>query len=168
MTTAANAPCGHGTALILADFWPNALYDAREGVYRDMATTATMTMGGVMHYVSLDIGNLKRWFAGTIGATGTSRSTTTATSSTSLIVAAIMTGPPSTTRKLASSATRTRSTRRPVQDRRHQTTVLEGGEDRNERDGLQIYGARVENTVAGVLPGGAPAGNVAFERAQHR
>ena len=30
-----------------------------------MATTADMTMGGVMHYVELDVGNLKRWFART-------------------------------------------------------------------------------------------------------
>ncbi len=27
-------------------------------------------MGGVMNYVALDIGNLKRWFTGTIGTTG--------------------------------------------------------------------------------------------------
>ena len=47
------------------------LYDAREGSYREVATTAPMTMGGVMNYVSIDVGNLKRWFAGTIGATGT-------------------------------------------------------------------------------------------------
>jgi hypothetical protein len=52
--------------------WPQVLYDAREGSYRDVATTLmTMNMGGVINYVALDIGNLKRWLNGTIGATGT-------------------------------------------------------------------------------------------------
>lgn len=58
------------------DWWPNALYDAREGSFRDSAavpgmTTSPMVMGGVMHYISLDVNNLKRWLAGTIGTTGT-------------------------------------------------------------------------------------------------
>ncbi len=52
------------------DYWPLALYDTREGTYREVATTAAMTMGGIMHYVELDVLNLKRWFAGTIGTTG--------------------------------------------------------------------------------------------------
>ena len=30
-----------------------------------MATTAGMTMGGVMHYVEIDMANLKSWFART-------------------------------------------------------------------------------------------------------
>ena len=158
----ANAPCGHGTSLMPTDFWPNALYDAREGVYRDVATTATMTMGGVMHYVSIDIGNLKRWFAGTIGTTGN-----LALNNNGYIVYFsdrrgnhdwdavndAETGEYGNEDSINSAAGAGSSA---------PNTVLEGGEDRNERDGLQIYGARVENTVAGVLPGGAPAGNVAF------
>lgn len=52
------------------DYWSNALYDAREGNYRDVATNAAMTMGGLMHYIAIDVANLKRWFAGDIGATG--------------------------------------------------------------------------------------------------
>lgn len=52
------------------DYWPNTLYDAREGAARDLATDAQMTMGGMMHYVTLDVGNLKRWLAGDIGTTG--------------------------------------------------------------------------------------------------
>ena len=53
------------------DYWPNALYDAREGDARwfDPAL-AGMRMGGVMNYVTLDVGNLARWFAGTIAGTG--------------------------------------------------------------------------------------------------
>jgi hypothetical protein len=57
------------------DWWPNALYDAREGSFRDSAaivgmTTQPMRMAGVMHYISLDVANLKRWLAGDIGTTG--------------------------------------------------------------------------------------------------
>jgi hypothetical protein len=54
------------------DWWPNALYDAREGNYRPgIATTSPMTLGGVINYIALDVNNLRRWFAGEIGATGT-------------------------------------------------------------------------------------------------
>jgi hypothetical protein len=53
------------------NYWPNVLFDAREASYRELAITAPMRMGGVMNYVSIDIGNLKRWFAGAIGTTGT-------------------------------------------------------------------------------------------------
>ncbi len=52
------------------DWWPNTLYDAREGSVRDTATTAPMNMGGVMQYIALDANNLKRWFSGATGATG--------------------------------------------------------------------------------------------------
>ena len=57
------------------DYWPNALYDAREGDYRDgVAITgdgSAMRVGGLMNFVALDINNLNRWFAGTTGTTGT-------------------------------------------------------------------------------------------------
>jgi hypothetical protein len=55
------------------DYWPNALYDTREGNVRDTNAIGAMnlTLGGVMHYVALDVNNLRRWLAGTIGATGT-------------------------------------------------------------------------------------------------
>ena len=56
------------------DYWPNALYDTREGNIRDASTqrgTTTMTLGGIMHYVELDVANLKKWLAGTTGASGT-------------------------------------------------------------------------------------------------
>jgi hypothetical protein len=65
------AACAYGTTLLATDFWPNNLYDAREGAYRDVATTTPMMMGGIIGYVSLDVANLKKWFAGTIGTTGT-------------------------------------------------------------------------------------------------
>jgi hypothetical protein len=54
------------------NFWPNVLYDTREGDLRDNISTAqtTVYLGGVMHYVELDIGNLVRWFTGAIGTSG--------------------------------------------------------------------------------------------------
>jgi hypothetical protein len=65
------AACGYGGTTLATDFWPNNLYDAREGAYRDVATTTPMMMGGIIGYISLDVANLKKWFAGTIGTTGT-------------------------------------------------------------------------------------------------
>ena len=61
------------------DYWPNQLYDTREGNYRDVATTGSgsgMRVGGVMGYVTLDIANLAQMVCGRhsrAGATGTSR-----------------------------------------------------------------------------------------------
>jgi hypothetical protein len=53
------------------DFIANALYDPREGTYRDtQPATAPVTIGGVMYYIGLDVNNLRRWFLGQIGATG--------------------------------------------------------------------------------------------------
>ncbi len=58
------------------DFWPNELYDTREGYNRQSAPTTTfanqVTLGGTMNYVELDINNLAKWFSGTIGASGLS------------------------------------------------------------------------------------------------
>ncbi len=53
-------------------YWPNVLYDTREGALRDNIPTAqtTVYLGGVMHYIELDANNLARWFRGEIGASG--------------------------------------------------------------------------------------------------
>jgi hypothetical protein len=53
-------------------YWPNVLYDTREGALRDNIPTAqtTVFLGGVMHYLELDINNLCRWFRGALGASG--------------------------------------------------------------------------------------------------
>jgi hypothetical protein len=53
-----------------SNFWPNVLYDAREGARRDIDAQAGIFWSGVMHYVELDVNNLRRWFDGTIGNTG--------------------------------------------------------------------------------------------------
>jgi hypothetical protein len=52
------------------DYWPNALYDAREGQFRDGLADGNMRVGGIMHYIELDMNNLRRWLRGQIGASG--------------------------------------------------------------------------------------------------
>ncbi len=74
-TPAANAPCGVNGAnwnQTRTDYWPLTLYDTREGKPRDneAAASANIYLSGVMHYMELDVNNLRRWLAGTIGATG--------------------------------------------------------------------------------------------------
>ncbi len=53
------------------DFWPNALYDPREGHVRDNLGGTDLALGGIMQYVELDANNLRRWLAGQIGTRGT-------------------------------------------------------------------------------------------------
>lgn len=57
------------------NWYPINFYDAREGEPRDKKQNAanynTVTTNGVMNAVELDVGNLKRWLAGTIGTSGT-------------------------------------------------------------------------------------------------
>jgi hypothetical protein len=56
------------------DYWPNVLFDPREGDPRDTVPAAPNNvrpaLGGVMHYVELDVNNLARWFTGAIGTNG--------------------------------------------------------------------------------------------------
>jgi hypothetical protein len=73
--------CGNGST-VATDYWPNVLFDTREGTLRDTAVAAPasapanppnfapLMLGGVMHYIELDMNNLRRWFAGQIGLTG--------------------------------------------------------------------------------------------------
>jgi hypothetical protein len=53
-------------------YWPNTLYDTREGVLRDNIpeNRYELYLGGVMHYIELDISNLCRWFRGEVGFSG--------------------------------------------------------------------------------------------------
>ena len=54
------------------DYIPNVMFDTREGNIRDAnaTTVQTATLGGAMSYIELDVRNLARWLAGTIGAGG--------------------------------------------------------------------------------------------------
>jgi hypothetical protein len=67
---ATNCPSQHGT-----DYWPNVLFDTREGTLRDYITPTSAgnivsnpTLAGSMYYVELDISNLAACLTGT--ATG--------------------------------------------------------------------------------------------------
>jgi hypothetical protein len=81
---AGNSYCGTTTDTSPTDYWPNVLYDTREGLSRDNAlgpdtnnanSNAYITAQGAMYYIELDIGNLEKWFAGTLaGSTGTNAS----------------------------------------------------------------------------------------------
>ena len=60
------ATCFYGGGMVQqsSDFWPNVLFDTREAVHRD-AAAAGLTLAGTMHYVTIDVVNLAKWFAGT-------------------------------------------------------------------------------------------------------
>jgi len=62
-----------------ADYWPNALFDTREGNLRDVTPTGTLgginysqmvTLGGVMQYIELDAKNLAKYLSGALGGSG--------------------------------------------------------------------------------------------------
>lgn len=64
-----------------ADYWPNVLFDTREGTRRDVSPAGNLgginyskmvTLGGVMHYVEVDTNNLSRWFTGALPGNGAS------------------------------------------------------------------------------------------------
>ena len=71
---------GTGPPTVLAtapsDYWPNVLFDTREGWNRMATPTAPflsrVTLGGTMAYVELDVNNLARWLTGAIGSSGPS------------------------------------------------------------------------------------------------
>lgn len=64
--------CSTGTT-VAANYWPKMLYDTREALFRDdePASSPHLYLGGVMHYIELDVRNLTRWFLGQIGTSGT-------------------------------------------------------------------------------------------------
>jgi len=55
-------------------YYPNTLFDARQGKLQDVepVNTSTVQLGGVIHYIELDVRNLTSWFQGSIGSSGTS------------------------------------------------------------------------------------------------
>ena len=58
--TATGVPSAVGT-----DYWPNVLYDTREGLRRDETganPTNTLSINGAMYYIELDTNNLAKWF----------------------------------------------------------------------------------------------------------
>lgn len=80
-----NAPNNSCAATLSGyDYWPMVLYDTREAISRDnalpnngsdaAANHPEITTEGVMDYIELDVSNLQKWFAGTIGASGVNAS----------------------------------------------------------------------------------------------
>ena len=69
--------CGDAGTTTATKYWPNVLYDAREGALRDSAGSSSPYFGGVMHYVELDVGNLNKWLTGAIGVNGPNTSAVT-------------------------------------------------------------------------------------------
>jgi Tfp pilus assembly protein PilX len=64
-----------------ADYWPNALFDTREGTLRDVSPSTTtgiggnnysqmVTLGGVMQYVEIDALNLAKYLGGALPGSG--------------------------------------------------------------------------------------------------
>jgi hypothetical protein len=71
----ATGPCGVAAGVAPpnpSDYWPNALFDAREGYNRQPtpALNSQVTLGGIMNYIELDVNNVARWFRGVIPAAG--------------------------------------------------------------------------------------------------
>ena len=76
-TASAGSQCG-GLSAKPTDYWPNVLFDTREGNPRDTVPAGNLpTLAGVMNYTELDINNLSRYLTGLIGANGTSAKDTT-------------------------------------------------------------------------------------------
>jgi hypothetical protein len=67
------ATCTYAGSVNAADHWPNVLFDAREAVQRDLNPgTTNLILSGVMHYITLDVANLSKWFKGTAPYNGSS------------------------------------------------------------------------------------------------
>jgi Tfp pilus assembly protein PilV len=64
----------YSTSVDAKQFVPQTLFDARQGKLVDVQSTgqSNVQLGGVTHYIELDVTNLSRYFVGTIGSTGTS------------------------------------------------------------------------------------------------
>jgi len=64
---------GTGSALTGAatryNWYPINMYDTREGEFRDV-NSGTCKVNGVLNVVEIDVGNLRKWLKGTIGASG--------------------------------------------------------------------------------------------------
>jgi hypothetical protein len=76
-TFATNGGCGVNAGLTIVppnpqDYWPNALFDSREGYNREPTPglNTQVTLGGIMNYIELDVKNLAKWFNGTLPAAG--------------------------------------------------------------------------------------------------
>jgi hypothetical protein len=60
----------YNNSLVSTNYYPNMLFDAREGSTRLVATDAGMNEGGLFGYVAIDMGNFNRWVTGALAGTG--------------------------------------------------------------------------------------------------
>jgi hypothetical protein len=58
------AASNYGLSQAATDYWPNMLFDAREGSTRLLPITDGMSMGGLFSYIAFDAANFARWVAG--------------------------------------------------------------------------------------------------------
>lgn len=74
-----NGGCGKFASLGATDYWPNALFDSREGDFRDTCPSNAGTsgcsfqelmLGGIMDYTELDVANLAKWLTGALAGSG--------------------------------------------------------------------------------------------------
>src|SRR5262249_33456137 len=82
--TLSAAPAGQVHPVGPTDFWPNALFDTREGTLRDVAVGGTLgtigatnytyssmvSLNGVMNYIEVDANNLVRYLTGALPGSG--------------------------------------------------------------------------------------------------
>ena len=58
-----NNACTYANSTSSYDYWPNTLFDTRDGILREPApANLDVPLGGVMHYITLDVTNLSKWF----------------------------------------------------------------------------------------------------------
>jgi hypothetical protein len=142
--------CTYNGTTRSTDFWPNALFDTREADFRNLVTTAPMNLGGVMHYVALDVGNLKRWLAGTIGTTGA----TALNSNGYIVYFSDRRGDHNETGATVDQETAEygfEDVVNPASATGAQDGTLQTGEDLNGSGALDVYG-ETPSAVAGVIP----------------
>jgi hypothetical protein len=53
--------CTYAGSTTSSDYWPLTLFDPREGLQRDTAAS-DIVLGGVIHYIAIDVNNLTKWF----------------------------------------------------------------------------------------------------------
>lgn len=133
----------YATSLSDKNFWPNTLFDAREGSTRLLGTGAGMTVGGLFSYVALDVDNFRRWVGGTIPAVGNTGSL--ALNNNGYIVyfsdrRGDHNENDATTPDIETGEYGFEDSINPAAAAWAKTNALEGGEDFNENTTLETYG----------------------------
>ena len=155
--------CHYAGTTNAADYWPQTLFDPREGLLRDIAPTDAngnvlrdVMIGGVMHYIALDVRNLTRWFQGAApygGGSGTQAFNTGGYS--------VYFSDRRNNRDAASLETGEYGFEdfvNPANANGAANATLDAGEDVNANAALEVYGEFPNyNGVANALPPGAVA-----------